>query len=201
MTPRPPLSEAGRIWSLAIICIVIIGISSAGCIATTTSAEPIRIGVLLPGSGPLAVHSLDGLTWAAGAMNRQGDRTVELVSRDTSAGSISAYAGLAERDIDGIGPATSTELTRSPPRYGGGVSSSYPGVTGRSMTTVSSESPPTMAGGGEIQDTCGDRRPERLSHHRERILRGGVRTACPGSGRGEPDPDNRSGICRCIERF
>ncbi|HOF97397.1 MAG TPA: BMP family ABC transporter substrate-binding protein [Methanoculleus sp.] len=138
MIKRPPLSEADRIWFPALICIAIIGISSAGCIATTTSADPIRIGVLLPGSGPVAVHSLDGLTWAAGAMNRQGDRTIELVYRDTSAGNISAYAEeLAGRDdIDiVIGPATSTELIEIAPL-----------VTGRGKLLIS----PSVT--GEIDD-------------------------------------------------
>lgn len=97
-----------------LFCIVI-AICSAGCTDTT---DPVRIGVLLPESGPLAMHSLDGLAWAVEAMNRQGGCTIELVYRDTSAGNTLAYAEeLAGRDdIDIIiGPATSAELMQIAP--------------------------------------------------------------------------------------
>ncbi len=117
MTARPPLSRTALLSVLTLICIVTLGISSAGCIAAT-DPDPVRIGVLLPGSGPFAMHSPDGLAWAVDAMNRQGGRTIELVYRDTSAGNTLAYAEeLAGRDdIDIIiGPATSVELMQIAP--------------------------------------------------------------------------------------
>jgi len=64
------------------------------------------------------MHSPDALAWAADAMSRQGGRTIELVYRDTSTGSASAFAEeLAGRDdIDIIiGPATSAELAQVAP--------------------------------------------------------------------------------------
>ncbi len=122
MTARARHPNTGLLPAVILICIVIAGISSAGCTALAgTDTAPVRIGVLLPGSGSLAMNSLDELTWAADSLNRQGGvggRTIELVYRDTSTGNISAYAEeLAGRDnIDSIiGPATSTELIRIAP--------------------------------------------------------------------------------------
>ncbi len=115
MTSRLFSRGTGLILALALFCIALLAISSSGC---TTAADPIRIGVLLPASGPVALHSLEGLAWAADAMNRQGGRAVELVYRDTSTGNISAYAEeLAGRDdIDIIiGPAMSAELIEIAP--------------------------------------------------------------------------------------
>jgi len=103
-------------------CIVPTAPCSEG--ATTTAGadpDPVRIGVLLPESGPLAMHSPEGLAWAVDAMNRQGGiggRTVELVYRDTITGNTLAFAEeLAGRDdIDIIiGPATSAEFMRIAP--------------------------------------------------------------------------------------
>jgi len=37
-----------------LVCIVAAGLSFAGC---TAAPDPVRIGVLLPAGGPLAVHS------------------------------------------------------------------------------------------------------------------------------------------------
>ncbi|MDV2481919.1 BMP family ABC transporter substrate-binding protein [Methanoculleus sp. Wushi-C6] len=105
---------------LMLICTVTITVLSAGCTATADPG-PVRIGVLLPASGPLATHSIEGLAWAVDALNRHGGvdgRAIELVYRDTSAGNISGYAEeLAGReDIDVIiGPATSAELVRIAP--------------------------------------------------------------------------------------
>jgi basic membrane protein A len=111
MTSRLLFYRTRIIPALALFCIVTLAISSAGC--TATAADPIRIGVLLPADGPVALHSLEGLAWAADAMNRQGGRTIELVCRDTSTGNISAYAEeLAGRNDIAIviGPAMSAEL-------------------------------------------------------------------------------------------
>lgn len=119
MTLRPRFT-GGHIWLIALICIVTIGACAAGCIAGSET-DPISIGVLLPASGPLAMHSPEGLAWAAEAMNRQGGvggRMIEVVYRDTSAGNISAYAEeLAGRDDIEIvvGPATGAELTQIAP--------------------------------------------------------------------------------------
>ncbi len=117
MTAQPLRPETGLLPAIMLLCIVIAGISSAGCTAVAgTDSLPVRIGVMLPESGSLAMHGLDELDWAVDAMNRQGGvggRTIELVYRDTSTGNISAYAEeLAGRDdIDIIiGPATSAEL-------------------------------------------------------------------------------------------
>jgi basic membrane lipoprotein Med (substrate-binding protein (PBP1-ABC) superfamily)/ABC-type branched-subunit amino acid transport system substrate-binding protein len=107
----------------ALICIAAIGIFSAGCIAaSSTDPDPIRIGVLLPASGPLDMHSPDGLIRAAEEINRRGGvggRMVEIVYQDTSTGNISAYAekmsGRDDIDII-IGPATSAELVQIAPR-------------------------------------------------------------------------------------
>ena len=110
MAPRLPLPKTGLILALTVVCIATLAIAFAGC---TAAPDPVRIGVLLPSTGPLATHSLDGLSWAAEALNREGGRPIELVYRDTSTGNLSAYAEeLAGRgDIDVIiGPATSTEL-------------------------------------------------------------------------------------------
>ncbi|WP_214084247.1 BMP family ABC transporter substrate-binding protein [Methanoculleus sp.] len=115
MTARPPFP--GIILILTFFCIVTLGICFAGCTAAIDPG-PVRIGVLLPGNGPYAVHSPEGLAWGADAMNRRGGRTIELVYRDTSTGNISAHAEeLAGRDdIDIIiGPATSAELTQIAP--------------------------------------------------------------------------------------
>ena len=117
MTPRSPLLWTSLFPALTLFCIVTLAISSAGCTAAV-DPDPVRIGVLLPASGPLAMHSPEGLAWAADAMNRQDGRTIELVYRDTSTGNISAYAEeLAGReDIDIIiGPATSAELVQVAP--------------------------------------------------------------------------------------
>ena len=114
MTPRSP----GLILVLVLSGIVTLAILSAGCAA---DPGPVRIGVLLPANGPLATHSLDGLSWAVNEMNRHGGldgRTIEIVYRDTSTGNISAHAEeLAGRDDIGIiiGPATSAELTQIAP--------------------------------------------------------------------------------------
>ncbi|MCT8336632.1 BMP family ABC transporter substrate-binding protein [Methanoculleus sp. Afa-1] len=113
MTPRPRFPALLPLVLLT--CIVASAILSAGC---TAAPDPVRIGVLLPANGSLATHSLDGLAWAAEALNREGGRPVELVYRDTSTGNISAYAEeLAGRgDIDVIiGPATSAELLEIAP--------------------------------------------------------------------------------------
>lgn len=110
MTPRSFFPGTGLLSLVLLACIVASAILSAGC---TAAPDPVRIGVLLPSTGPLATHSLGGLSWAADALNREGGRPVELVYRDTSTGNISAHAEeLAGReDIDVIiGPATSTEL-------------------------------------------------------------------------------------------
>ncbi len=117
MTPRSPFPGPGLVLTFTFFCIVIAGVCLAGCIVAADPG-PVRIGVLLPGSGPLAMHSVEGLDWAADAMSRQGGRTIELVYRDTSTGSTLAYAEeLAGRDdIDIIiGPATSAELTQVAP--------------------------------------------------------------------------------------
>ncbi|WP_052959100.1 BMP family ABC transporter substrate-binding protein [Methanoculleus sediminis] len=117
MNPRSPFPGPGPVLTFALLCIGILAICSAGCIAAADPG-PVRIGVLLPASGPSAVHSVEGLEWAADAMTRQGGRTIELVYRDTSTGNISAYAeelaGRADIDII-IGPATSAELARVAP--------------------------------------------------------------------------------------
>lgn len=122
MTARPRHLKTGLLPAIMLFCIIAAGISSAGCIAMTgTDPGPVRIGVLLPESGSLAMNTLAELTWAADALNRQGGiggRMIELVYRDTGTGNISAYAEeLAGRDdIDIIiGPATSTELMRIAP--------------------------------------------------------------------------------------
>ncbi len=115
MTAPLPLAKTGFILALAIVCIITLGTASAGC---TAAHEPVRIGVLLPSTGPSAVHSLDGLAWAVDALNREGGRPVELVYRDTSTGNISAYAEelAGRKDIDVIiGPATSAELIEIAP--------------------------------------------------------------------------------------
>jgi basic membrane protein A len=107
MTPR---SLFPGTCLILLICIV-----AAGC---TADPDPVRIGVLLPSTGPLATHSLDGLSWAADTLNREGGPTVELVYRDTSTGNISAYAEelAGRKDIDVIiGPATSAELMEIAP--------------------------------------------------------------------------------------
>ena len=117
MTLRSSFRKSSLPLVLALSCIVILAISFCGCTAYP-DPDPIRIGVLLPASGPVATHSLDGLAWAADAMNRQGGRTIELIYQDTSTGDISAHAEkLAGRDdIDIIiGPATSTELVHVAP--------------------------------------------------------------------------------------
>jgi len=147
MTARSLFTGAGQLWVITLICIVTIGICSAGCIAaSSTDPGPICIGVLLPGSGPLAMHSIDGLTWAGEAMNRQGGvdgRTIEVVYRDTSNGNISAYAEeLAARDdIDIIiGPATTAELMQIAPlvtKQGKLLIS--PSVTAENITAASGE--------------------------------------------------------------
>lgn len=105
-----------------LLCIVTAAFSSAGCTALAgTDAAPVRIGVLLPANGPLAMHGLDSLAWAVDALNRQGGfdgRPIELIYRDTSTGNISAYAEeLAGRGDIGviIGPATSAELSEIAP--------------------------------------------------------------------------------------
>ncbi len=122
MTARPRRPKAGLLQAFILLCIVTAGIVSAGCTGLAgTDTAPLRIGVLLPGSGPLAMNAPEELTWAADALNRQGGpggRTIEFVCRDTSTGNISAYAEeLAGRDdIDIIiGPATSAELVRIAP--------------------------------------------------------------------------------------
>ncbi|HOI14278.1 MAG TPA: BMP family ABC transporter substrate-binding protein [Methanoculleus sp.] len=115
MTPKPPFP--GLILALTLFCIVTLSVCSAGCIAAA-DPDPIRIGVLLPASGPFAMHSVEGLEWAVDAMNRQGGRTIELVYRDTSTGNVSAHAEeLAGHEDIGIiiGPATSAELTQVAP--------------------------------------------------------------------------------------
>lgn len=117
MTARPSFPGIGLILVLTFFCMVIAGVCLAGCTAAVDPG-PVRIGVLLPGSGPLAMHSPDALAWAADAMSRQGGRTIELVYRDTSTGNASAYAEeLAGRDdIDIIiGPATGAELAQVAP--------------------------------------------------------------------------------------
>jgi len=119
MTLRPRFT-GGHLWLIALICIVTIGACAAGCTAGSETGH-ISIGVLLPASGPLAMHSPEGLAWAAEAMNRQGGvggRMIEVVYRDTSAGNISAYAEeLAGRDDIEIvvGPATGAELEQIAP--------------------------------------------------------------------------------------
>jgi basic membrane lipoprotein Med (substrate-binding protein (PBP1-ABC) superfamily) len=115
MTTRSPFP--GLILAFTLFGIVTLAICFVGCTAAT-DPDPVRIGVLLPASGSLATHSLDGLAWAVEAMNRQGGRTIELVYRDTSTGNTLAYAEeLAGRDdIDIIiGPATSAELMQIAP--------------------------------------------------------------------------------------
>ena len=115
MTLLSPSPKVSPFPALALFCIVTLMVSFTGC---TAAADPIRIGILLPANGPVALHSPEGLAWAADAMNRQGGRTIELIYRDTSAGNISAYAEeLAGRDdIDiVIGPATSAELAQVAP--------------------------------------------------------------------------------------
>ena len=145
--------------ALALFCIVTLAISSAGC--TATAADPIRIGVLLPADGPVALHSLEGLAWAADAMNRQGGRTIELVCRDTSTGNISAYAeGFAGRNDIAIviGPAMSAELidiapssrvgqTHIPERHDGAA-------TEISTITVFSGGPPLPTAGRWRPSSC-----------------------------------------------
>ncbi|MCM2466650.1 BMP family ABC transporter substrate-binding protein [Methanoculleus oceani] len=129
MTARPSFPGIALILILTFFCMVTLGVYFAGCTAAADPG-PVRIGVLLPGSGPLAMHSPDALAWAADAMSRQGGRTIELVYRDTSTGNASAYAEeLAGRDdIDIIiGPATSAELVQAAPI-----------VTGRGKLLISS---------------------------------------------------------------
>lgn len=115
MTAPFPLAKTGVILALAVACIVTLISASAGC---TAAHDPVRIGLLLPSTGPSAVHSLDGLAWAVDALNREGGRPVELVYRDTSTGKISEYAEelAGRKDIDVIiGPATSAELIEIAP--------------------------------------------------------------------------------------
>lgn len=120
MTARPPCSGTNLLLVLTLACIVTLGTCFAGCTANADPG-PVRIGVLLPANGSLAMHSLDGIDWAVDSMNRQGGvggRMIELVYRDTSVGNISGHAEeLAGRDdVDVvIGPATSAELTQIAP--------------------------------------------------------------------------------------
>ncbi len=115
MTAPFPLAKTGSILALAIVCIVTLMAASSGC---TAAPDPVRIGLLLPSTGPTAMHSLDGLAWAADALNREGGRPVEFVYRDTSTGNVSEYAEelAGRKDIDVIiGPATSVELIEIAP--------------------------------------------------------------------------------------
>jgi hypothetical protein len=90
MTSRLLFYRTRIIPALALFCIVTLAISSAGC--TATAADPIRIGVLLPADGPVALQLSGRACLGSGCDERRGGRTIELVCRDTSTGNISAYA-------------------------------------------------------------------------------------------------------------
>lgn len=105
-----------RIFSVLILLALIFSVMISACSCLIRDTAPLRIGVLLPLTGPDAVASDEVLDWAAANVNENGgikNRKIELVYKDTNERDISE---LAQEFIDDrsikivIGPSSSTEL-------------------------------------------------------------------------------------------
>ena len=97
----PPPPRTGLI--LTLFCIAILAIYSAGCIAAADPG-PIHIGVLLPTSGPSAVHSIEGFRVGAKAYDPAVNVTVLHVGESFEGFDMPECAGELARGLraDGV---------------------------------------------------------------------------------------------------
>lgn len=107
-----PFLQPYSLYILIFSCLLVLIFSPA----PVAAEEPVKIGVLLPLSGPEGQPIYDALTLARDQINAGGGiggRTVELVFRDTRTGNLTIYARYLAEDPDIrviIGPYTSDDL-------------------------------------------------------------------------------------------
>ena len=111
-----------------IIVLLLAGFLITGCTKdeVTFTGPPLKIGVMLPFSGPYSFGFEDPLDWAVENINRTGGvagRKIELEKHDLATGDLLAITNalIADTAIKAvIGPATSSEVFKVAPLFIGG---------------------------------------------------------------------------------